>query len=91
MENSRIGCLTRSGIIIAVLAIVVLAVVFIWQGGALFSPGPLNAQAGKPLGGVTLSCRHWLALFNLPCALLDAAGMANRCMKCHTRHCRPAI
>jgi hypothetical protein len=84
VEKSRLGCLTRSGLIIAVLAILVLSAVLILWGGVLFTPGPLNAQSGKPLGGVSSHAAIGSRCSTCHAPFWDAAGMASLCMKCHT-------
>ena len=84
MENSRFGCLTRSGIIFAIATTVVLAVVFIWQGAVFFSPGPLNAQAGKNVGGVTSHAQIGSHCETCHAPFWSSTGMSTRCLKCHT-------
>jgi hypothetical protein len=84
VDNSRIGCLTRSGIVFAILTTVVLAIELILQGNMLFSPGPLNAQAGKPLGGVTSHAETGRHCEACHAPFWSATGMADLCMKCHT-------
>lgn len=84
MENSRLGCLTRSGLIIAALAVLILSTVTITWGGALFSPGLLNAQAGKPLGGVGSHAALGTRCSTCHAPFWDVAGMADLCMKCHS-------
>lgn len=67
MDRTRLGCFSFTGLL-AVAAVLLLAggVSLAW-GGVLFSPGPLNAQAGAaPLGGV-----------------LSHAAIAGRCAACH--------
>jgi len=79
-----LGCLSPSGLLAAFLTILVITGVSAVQGGALFSPGALNAQAGPPLGQVSshadlannCSACHTLPLFG---PKMDA-----RCLDCHT-------
>jgi hypothetical protein len=84
MENSRLGCLTSSGIITASATFVILAVVLIFQGGVLLSPGALNAQPGKQLGGVASHAEIGGRCESCHAPFWDAAGMAGRCLNCHT-------
>jgi hypothetical protein len=82
--NQRLGCLTNSGILAAILTLVIVAGVVLAQGGAIFSPGPLNAQAGGLLGEV-----HSHAEIGNRCATCHPAfwqtvTMADRCTACHT-------
>ena len=51
--NKPLGCLSRSGLLAALLALVLLAGAGLVWGGLPFSPGPLNAQGSEQtLGGV---------------------------------------
>ena len=83
MDNSRLGCLTRSGIIFAVLTIITLAAVMIFNGNVLFNPGPLNAQAGNPLGGATSHAEIGGHCNACHAPFWSGPGMANLCMNCH--------
>jgi len=84
MEKKPFGCLTVPGLITAVLTGLVVLAVGLLRGGVLFSPGPLNAQAGALIGSVTshadLSgrCTACHAFF------WQRAAMADRCVLCHT-------
>ena len=79
------GCLSISGLIAALLTILIVVVVGFLLGGVLFNPGPLNAKAGAPLGGVSSHA----ALSN-QCSACHTAfwqtttNMADKCMACHT-------
>ena len=83
METSRFGCLSISGVLAALLVIVVVAGVTIFQGGVLFNPGALNAQSGsQALDGVRTHAE-------IPrCAACHASFWSNqlmdeRCLACH--------
>ena len=84
MHRRPLGCLTPSALIAALVALVGVLVAWVTTGGAMFSPGPLNAQAGEPLGGVTShadlqnDCRTCHAPF------WGTERMADRCLACHT-------
>ena len=84
MHKSRLGCLTRSGIIIAALTIIILAAVLLFHGSVLFSPGALNAQTGKPLGGVTSHTEIGTRCSACHAPFWSGAGMASLCVNCHT-------
>ena len=84
MDNSRPGCLPRSGIIIGGLTIIILAAVLIFLGSGLFSPGPLNAQTGKPLGGVTSHAAIGARCSTCHAPFWSGTGMASLCVNCHT-------
>lgn len=84
MNNSRLGCLTPAGFLAAGLTLIVIGSITLLRGGVLFTPGALNAQPGKPLGGYT---SH--AEFGNRCRLChapfwDAEDMDGRCQDCHT-------
>jgi hypothetical protein len=83
--NKPLGCLSRSGIVAALLTwLLLLAVGLVWRG-ALFSPGPLNAQPpGVPPGGVR---SH--AELSQQCSACHPAPwsqdrMSDRCLACHS-------
>jgi Class III cytochrome C family len=83
MNQSRLGCFAPTGIIAAVLTTIIVATVTFAQGGVLFNPGPLNAQAGTPIRGATSHAEIGVcATCHAP--FWDASGMAARCMNCHT-------
>ncbi len=82
--NNRLGCLTGSGIIAAILTTLIVTGITLVQGGVLFNPGALNAQAGEALGGV-----HSHAELTNQCkachvAFWELDKMADRCLACHT-------
>ena len=84
METPRIGCLSVSGILAALMVILVVVLVSIFQGGVLFNPGALNAQSGtKVMGGV-------FSHADIPrCAICHVPfwsdqHMDERCLDCHT-------
>ena len=85
MNNSRLGCLSINAIITTVITLLILGGFFIVKGSAMFSPGPLNAQAsGLNLGGVR---SH--AEIGDDCAVCHTpfwgeAWMTDRCLECHT-------
>jgi hypothetical protein len=82
--RKRLGCLSRGGVIAGLLTALVIVAVMLVRGGRLFSPGPLNAQAGDlSLGGV-----HSHAEIGGRCAACHAAPwsselMSDRCLACH--------
>lgn len=83
MKNRPLGCLTVNGLIAAVLVALSTALFGLVRGGALFSPGALNAQAGEALGGVSSHAEI------TACAACHAAPwasdrMTERCLACHT-------
>ena len=84
MENSRLGCLTRSGLYMAFAAAAIFVAVMIFQGNVLFSPGPLNAQVGKPLGDVSSHAAIGGHCDSCHAPFWSSAGMSALCLSCHT-------
>jgi hypothetical protein len=84
MDKPRLGCFNTSGLMAAVLTILIVAGFGFATGGMLFSPGALNAQKGSQLGGVS-SHAEIAGQCNLCHApFWGSATMADRCMDCHT-------
>jgi hypothetical protein len=84
MRSNRLGCLTGTGIIATTITLVLLTGVAFASGGAMFSPGELNADFGLSLGGVF---SH--AEIAGDCELCHVAPwqperMDDRCNACHT-------
>jgi len=50
LKKKPFGCPDASGLITALLTMLVVVVVGFVRGGVLFNPGPLNAKAGAPVG-----------------------------------------
>ena len=83
-KNSRPGCITTSGIVLAALVALIIAGFVYAKGGLLFNPGNLNAESGPSLRGMT---SH--AEFANQCSLCHAPfwstnTMADMCVLCHT-------
>jgi hypothetical protein len=83
-DDRSLGFITPSGIITGILTILIVVAVGFARGGALFSPGRLNAKVGATLGGVTSHAD--LASKCQAChpAFWEKATMADRCLVCHT-------
>ena len=84
MRTSRLGCLTSSGIIAALITVVAIGGVVFAQGDLLYSPGSLNAQAGETIGGVTSHAETGRDCKACHVAPWSAERMADRCAACHT-------
>lgn len=71
--NRPLGCLTGGGLLAAGLTATLVLVFYLAQGGAMFSPGALNAQAGSEMlsQGVSAPVR-------------SHADTGGRCAACHT-------
>jgi hypothetical protein len=83
MKNNRLGCFSATGITAALVAVLAVAGLAFTGGNALFSPGALNAEAGKALNGVTshAGIQDCAACHTPP---FSPVLMADRCLECHT-------
>lgn len=82
-KNNRLGCLTGSGVITALITLFVLAGSAFAGGSRMFSSGALNAQPGESIGGVNshAQIQECDACHTAP---WEQASMADRCLSCHT-------
>jgi hypothetical protein len=82
--SNRLGCLTFNGLAGALIVLVGVVFAGFFKGGAMFSPGALNAKTGQAvLGGVTSHAEisQCSACHALP---LSGQTMATKCLDCHT-------
>jgi hypothetical protein len=85
----RLGCVSASGVIAGLLALVVVVGVSLLWGGVLFSPGPLNAQAGgSTLGNVSSHAELGRRCSECHAAPWSRETMSDRCLACHTEIAR---
>jgi len=82
-DTSRLGCLSGTGIIAAVITALVIAGYVYARGGLLYNPGPLNAQSGEMLGGVTSHAEIGGDCKACHTAPWESARMEDRCVDCH--------
>jgi hypothetical protein len=88
--NRRLGCLTGGGLLAAALTLGIVLVFFFARGGAMFSPGPLNAEAGEEaLGGGAIAPVRSHADTGGRCAAChtapwSSATLSDRCLACHS-------
>ena len=83
MKNPPLGCLTTSGLVSAILTALIVAGFAVAKGGILFNPGPLNAQAGVLLGGVSSHADISTQCDLCHAPFWSATTMADRCVVCH--------
>ena len=83
MHVGRPGFITTPGIISGLLTILIVVAVSLARGGALFSPGPLNAKAGAQLGGITSHADLSSKCSACHTAFWQRATLADRCVVCH--------
>lgn len=84
MQGSRLGCLTGTGIIAALITALAIAVTAFTSGGSMFSPGALNAITGPALGGFTSHAEIAGQCGLCHAAPWEADTMDDRCVACHT-------
>lgn len=84
MNNQRLGCFTPIGFTAGLITLLVIAFMGFTQGGALFSPGPLNGQAGNRVGGVQSHAELSTRCAACHTAPWEPASMTTRCLDCHT-------
>ena len=83
-KANRLGCLSGMGLTTAVVTLLVIAGYVYAKGGLLYNPGPLNAQTGEMLGGVTSHAGTGGDCKACHTAFWESDTMADRCVKCHT-------
>lgn len=83
MRGNRLGCFTFSGLLTALITVLVIAGVAYARGGLMYTPGPLNAQAGERLGGVTSHAEIGGECGACHSAPWDSVFMADLCIDCH--------
>ena len=84
MQSNRLGCLTGTGIIAALIAIFVITGYAFTSGSLIFSPGALSTHSDEILGGVTSHAEIGKDCKACHTAPWESAKMADRCAVCHT-------
>jgi len=83
MQRNKLGCFTVTGGISAIITILVIAGGAYARGGLLYNPGPLNAQSGQMLGGVSSHAETGGQCETCHSAPWDSVTMADLCVNCH--------
>ncbi|NJC98454.1 MAG: hypothetical protein FIB03_19335 [Anaerolineae bacterium] len=83
MRSNRLGCLSGTGLIAATITALAIAGYAYARGGLLYNPGPLNAQNGEMLGGVTSHAETGGNCKVCHTAPWEPARMEDRCVDCH--------
>lgn len=83
MRSNRLGCLSGTGIIAAIITALVIGGIAYAQGGVMFSPGPLNAESGETIGGITSHAETGGECKACHTAPWESARMEDRCVDCH--------
>ncbi len=84
MRSNRLGCLTSTGILAALITAFVIAGYAYARGGLMYSPGSLSTHGDRTLGGVTSHTQTNGDCEACHTAPWDSATMADRCAACHT-------
>jgi hypothetical protein len=85
MKTPRFGCLTLPGLAAALVTLLLIAGAGAARGGAMFSPGGLNAEPGpRLLGGVSSHAATAGRCSACHTAFWEHDTMAGRCLACHT-------
>lgn len=83
MRAKRLGCITSTGILAALIAAFVIVVSTLASGGSMYSPGALNAESGNILGGVSSHAEIAGNCKACHAAPWEADTMDDRCSACH--------
>ncbi|MFM8321461.1 MAG: cytochrome c3 family protein [Chloroflexota bacterium] len=84
-RHKPLGCLSPLGIAAALLTLLLILALTGMQGGRMFSPGGLNAEArGAVLGGVASHAELSGRCAACHTAPWDPRGMSELCLDCHT-------
>lgn len=81
--SKRLGFLTGSGLISAIITLAIIGGLVFAQGEQLFSPGPLSDVSGSPLGGVSSHAEIGGKCSLCHASPLEVSGMSENCIKCH--------
>ena len=81
--SKRIGCLTSSGLISALLTLLGMMILVITQGFSLFSPGPLRNQPGETLNGTNSHAEIGGECSRCHTAPWSNSSMESKCIECH--------
>jgi hypothetical protein len=84
MHKNGYGFLTTSGILAAILTVLVVSGVAMAQGGTLFIPGSLNARTGTPINGVNSHAEISARCELCHAPFWSATSMSDLCEACHT-------
>jgi hypothetical protein len=83
MRNNRLGCFTSYGILSTLVTVFAITGIAFTRGGLMYNPGPLNAQSGRMLGGVTSHAETGGECEVCHSAPWSSVTMADLCVDCH--------
>jgi hypothetical protein len=84
MRSNRLGCLTSTGLLAALITALVIAGYAYARGGWMYSPGALSRRGYRMLGGVTSHAGTGGDCKACHTAPWEPETMADRCAVCHT-------
>jgi hypothetical protein len=84
MQRNRLGCLSGTGIIAALITVLSIAGYAYAREGLMYNPGSLSTQGDRILGGVASHAATGGDCEACHVAPWDSATMADRCTACHT-------
>ena len=84
MRSNRLGCLSGTGVLAALITALAIAGYAYARGGSMYSPGRLNTEGDRILGGVTSHAETGGECKTCHTAPWESASMADRCTSCHT-------
>ncbi len=84
MTKSRLGCLTLNALIAFSLSLIFIALVYVFNGKAMFSPGDLSKQMGKVnSGGISSHIEINNNCESCHAVPFSEVGMSDLCVECH--------
>ena len=83
MRTNRLGCLSGTGVVAALITVFVIAGYAYARGGLMYNPGPLSTHSDRTLGGVTSHAEIGSDCKACHVAPWGSATMADRCTVCH--------
>ncbi len=83
ITSKPLGCFSLPAVAAALFSILVIAGISLFRGGALFSPGALNAEPGSAQGGVQSHAELSERCGACHTAPWSSRVMADRCLDCH--------
>jgi hypothetical protein len=85
MHMKKLGCISMTGFLAALLTLLFITGVGIARGGRQFSPGALNNQAGNQvLGGIRSHAETGGRCSSCHTQPWSGLSMSDRCLECHT-------
>lgn len=84
MRSNRLGCLSATGILAAIITALIIAGFAYARGGLMYNPGPLSTHGDEVLGGVKSHAEIGGDCKACHTAPWESSVMADRCAVCHT-------